>query len=27
VIDGAIASGFLSDVKKRLEAMGPSGSL
>ncbi len=27
VIDGAVASGFLSDVKKRLEAMGPSGSL
>ena len=26
VIDGAVASGFLSDVKKRLEAMGPSGS-
>ena len=27
VIDGAVASGFLSDLKKRLEAMGPSGSL
>lgn len=27
VVDGAVASGFLSDVKKRLEAMGPSGSL
>src|SRR5665213_652582 len=27
VIDGAIASGFLSDLKKRLEAMGPAGSL
>src|SRR6202161_1298848 len=26
VIDGAVASGFLSDLKKRLEAMGPSGS-
>jgi 2-oxoisovalerate dehydrogenase E2 component (dihydrolipoyl transacylase) len=27
VVDGAIASGFLFDLKKRLEAMGPSGSL
>jgi 2-oxoisovalerate dehydrogenase E2 component (dihydrolipoyl transacylase) len=27
VVDGVIASGFLADVKKRLEAMGPSGSL
>jgi 2-oxoisovalerate dehydrogenase E2 component (dihydrolipoyl transacylase) len=27
VVDGAVASGFLFDVKKRLEAMGPSGSL
>jgi 2-oxoisovalerate dehydrogenase E2 component (dihydrolipoyl transacylase) len=27
VIDGAVASGFLSDLKKRLEAMGPSGTL
>jgi 2-oxoisovalerate dehydrogenase E2 component (dihydrolipoyl transacylase) len=27
VVDGAVASGFLSDLKKRLEAMGPSGSL
>jgi 2-oxoisovalerate dehydrogenase E2 component (dihydrolipoyl transacylase) len=27
VIDGAVASGFLSDLKKRLEAMGPAGSL
>lgn len=27
VVDGAIASGFLSDLKKRLEAMGPTGSL
>ncbi|HYZ15823.1 MAG TPA: dihydrolipoamide acetyltransferase family protein [Candidatus Acidoferrum sp.] len=27
VVDGAVASGFLSDVKKRLEAMGPAGSL
>jgi 2-oxoisovalerate dehydrogenase E2 component (dihydrolipoyl transacylase) len=27
VVDGAIAIGFLADVKKRLEAMGPSGSL
>jgi 2-oxoisovalerate dehydrogenase E2 component (dihydrolipoyl transacylase) len=27
VVDGAVASGFLFDVKKRLEAMGPTGSL
>jgi 2-oxoisovalerate dehydrogenase E2 component (dihydrolipoyl transacylase) len=27
VVDGGIASGFLSDVKKRLEAMGPTGTL
>nr|MDQ6944324.1 2-oxo acid dehydrogenase subunit E2 [Candidatus Eremiobacteraeota bacterium] len=27
VVDGAVASGFLSDLKKRLEAMGPAGSL
>jgi 2-oxoisovalerate dehydrogenase E2 component (dihydrolipoyl transacylase) len=27
VIDGAIASGFLVDVKRRLEAMGPAGAL
>jgi 2-oxoisovalerate dehydrogenase E2 component (dihydrolipoyl transacylase) len=27
VVDGGIANGFLSDLKKRLEAMGPSGSL
>jgi len=27
VVDGTIASGFLSDLKKRLEAMGPDGSL
>jgi 2-oxoisovalerate dehydrogenase E2 component (dihydrolipoyl transacylase) len=27
VVDGAVASGFLSDLKKRLEAMGPSGAL
>ncbi|MDQ6827192.1 MAG: 2-oxo acid dehydrogenase subunit E2 [Candidatus Eremiobacteraeota bacterium] len=27
VVDGTIASGFLSDLKKRLEAMGPEGSL
>jgi 2-oxoisovalerate dehydrogenase E2 component (dihydrolipoyl transacylase) len=27
VVDGAVASGFLSDLKKRLEAMGPTGSL
>ena len=27
VVDGAVASGFLSDLKKRLEAMGPVGSL
>lgn len=27
VVDGSIASAFLSDLKKRLEAMGPSGSL
>ncbi|MBV8582345.1 MAG: 2-oxo acid dehydrogenase subunit E2 [Candidatus Eremiobacteraeota bacterium] len=27
VVDGAVASGFLSDLRKRLEAMGPTGSL
>lgn len=27
VVDGTIASGFLSDLKKRLEQMGPEGSL
>jgi len=27
VVDGAVASGFLFDLKKRLEAMGPTGSL
>jgi len=27
VVDGAVASGFLGDLKKRLEAMGPVGSL
>ncbi len=27
VIDGTIANAFLSDIKKRLEAMGPSGDL
>jgi 2-oxoisovalerate dehydrogenase E2 component (dihydrolipoyl transacylase) len=27
VVDGAIASGFLADLKKRLEAMGPMGAL
>jgi 2-oxoisovalerate dehydrogenase E2 component (dihydrolipoyl transacylase) len=27
VVDGAVASGFLADLKKRLEAMGPAGSL
>jgi 2-oxoisovalerate dehydrogenase E2 component (dihydrolipoyl transacylase) len=27
VVDGAIASGFLSDLKARLERMGPAGSL
>jgi len=27
VVDGAIASGFLADLKKRLEAMGPAGAL
>jgi len=27
VVDGYVASGFLADLKKRLEAMGPSGSL
>ena len=27
VVDGAVASGFLVDLKKRLEAMGPTGSL
>ncbi len=27
VVDGAVASGFLFDLKRRLEAMGPTGSL
>ncbi|GAC1540786.1 MAG: hypothetical protein NVS2B17_17420 [Candidatus Velthaea sp.] len=27
VVDGAIASGFLADLKRRLEAMGPAGTL
>lgn len=27
VVDGYVASGFLADLKKRLEAMGPSGTL
>jgi pyruvate/2-oxoglutarate dehydrogenase complex dihydrolipoamide acyltransferase (E2) component len=27
VVDGYVASGFLADLKKRLEAMGPSGVL
>ncbi len=27
VVDGSVASGFLADVKRRVEAMGPSGSL
>ena len=27
VVDGAVASGFLTDLKRRLEAMGPTGSL
>jgi 2-oxoisovalerate dehydrogenase E2 component (dihydrolipoyl transacylase) len=27
VVDGAVASGFLADLKRRLEAMGPTGSL
>jgi 2-oxoisovalerate dehydrogenase E2 component (dihydrolipoyl transacylase) len=27
VVDGVIASGFLADLKKRLESMGPTGSL
>jgi 2-oxoisovalerate dehydrogenase E2 component (dihydrolipoyl transacylase) len=27
VVDGAVASGFLSDLRKRFEAMGPTGSL
>jgi 2-oxoisovalerate dehydrogenase E2 component (dihydrolipoyl transacylase) len=27
VVDGAVASGFLADLKKRLEAMGPVGAL
>jgi 2-oxoisovalerate dehydrogenase E2 component (dihydrolipoyl transacylase) len=27
VVDGYVASGFLADLKKRLEAMGPTGSL
>jgi 2-oxoisovalerate dehydrogenase E2 component (dihydrolipoyl transacylase) len=26
-VDGAVASGFLADLKRRLEAMGPTGSL
>ena len=27
VVDGAVASGFLSDLRKRFEAMGPTGAL
>ncbi len=27
VVDGYVASGFLADLKKRLETMGPSGVL
>jgi pyruvate/2-oxoglutarate dehydrogenase complex dihydrolipoamide acyltransferase (E2) component len=27
VVDGAIASGFLADLKRRLETLGPTGSL
>jgi 2-oxoisovalerate dehydrogenase E2 component (dihydrolipoyl transacylase) len=27
VVDGAVASGFLADLKRRLEAMGPAGAL
>ncbi|MGC8485305.1 MAG: 2-oxo acid dehydrogenase subunit E2 [Candidatus Baltobacteraceae bacterium] len=27
VVDGYVASGFLSDLKRRLEAMGPAGIL
>ncbi len=27
VVDGFVASGFLADLKKRLEAMGPDGNL
>jgi 2-oxoisovalerate dehydrogenase E2 component (dihydrolipoyl transacylase) len=27
VVDGSVASGFLADVKRRVEAMGPTGSL
>ena len=27
VVDGYVASGFLADLKKRLEAMGPTGAL
>jgi 2-oxoisovalerate dehydrogenase E2 component (dihydrolipoyl transacylase) len=27
VVDGAVASGFLVDLKRRLEAMGPAGTL
>ena len=27
VVDGYVASGFLADLKKRLEAMGPDGAL
>ncbi|HEY8322118.1 MAG TPA: 2-oxo acid dehydrogenase subunit E2, partial [Candidatus Baltobacteraceae bacterium] len=27
VVDGYVASGFLADLKKRLEAMGPTGTL
>jgi 2-oxoisovalerate dehydrogenase E2 component (dihydrolipoyl transacylase) len=27
VVDGAVASGYLGDLKRRLEAMGPTGSL
>ena len=27
VVDGYVASGFLADLKQRLEAMGPQGDL
>jgi 2-oxoisovalerate dehydrogenase E2 component (dihydrolipoyl transacylase) len=27
VVDGYVASGFLADLKRRLEAMGPQGEL
>ncbi len=27
VVDGYVASGFLADLKKRLESMGPRGAL